>query len=49
MLIMASEEIAKYIIDKKLIEKKKQYSTNYIKKQFSEEKFNKKILKFFNE
>ena len=46
---MASEEIAKYIFNKKLVDMKKQYSTNYIKKQFSEEKFNKKILKFFNE
>ena len=46
---MASEEISKYILIIKLIEKKKQYSTNYIEKQFSEEKFNKKILKFFNE
>ena len=45
----ASEEIAEYIINKKLIEKKKHFSTNYIKKHFSEEKFNKKILKFFNE
>lgn len=46
---MASEEIAKYIFNKKLVDMKKQYSTNYIKKQFSEEKFNKKILKFFKE
>ena len=46
---MASEEIAKYIFNKKLVGMKKQYSTNYIKKQFSEEKFNKKTLKFFNE
>ena len=46
---MASEEIAKYIFNKKLVDMKKQYSTNYIKKQYSEEKFNKKILKFFNE
>ena len=46
---LASEEIAKYIINKKLVEKKKQFSTFHVKKEFSEEKFNKKILKFFNE
>ena len=45
----ASKEILKYISDFKLIEKKKQYSINYIEKEFSEKKFNKKILKFFNE
>jgi len=45
----ASDEIAKYIFNKKLVEKKKQYSTNFIEKEFSEKKFNKKILKFFNE
>ena len=46
---MASEEILNYISDFKLIEKKKQYSINYIEKEFSEKKFNKKILEFFNE
>lgn len=46
---MASDEIANYIFNKKLVEKKKQYSTNFIEKEFSEKKFNKKILKFFNE
>ena len=45
----ASDEIAKYIFNKKLVEKKKQHSTNFIEKEFSEKKFNKKILKFFNE
>jgi glycosyltransferase involved in cell wall biosynthesis len=45
----ASEEILNYISDFKLIEKKKQYSMNFIEKEFSEKKFNKKILKFFNE
>ena len=45
----ASDEIAKYIFNKKLVEKKKHYSTNFIEKEFSEEKFNKKIHKFFNE
>jgi glycosyltransferase involved in cell wall biosynthesis len=45
----ASEEILKYISDFKLIEKKKQYSMNFIEKEFSEKKFNKKILEFFNE
>jgi glycosyltransferase involved in cell wall biosynthesis len=46
---MASDEIANYIFNKKLVEKKKRYSTNFIEKEFSEKKFNKKILKFFNE
>jgi len=46
---MASEEILNYISDFKLIEKKKQYSINYIEKEFSENKFNKKILNFFND
>ena len=45
----ASEKILNYISDFKFIEKKKQYSMNFIEKEFSEKKFNKKILEFFNE
>ena len=45
----ASEEILNYIYDSKLIEKKKQHSINFIEKEFSEKKFNKKIQEFFNE
>ena len=45
----ASEEITKYISNKKLVEKKKNYSTDFILKNFSEENFNKNILKFFSE
>ncbi len=44
----ASEEILKYVFDKELIERKKKYSTNHIKKEFSEKRFNKNILKFFS-
>jgi len=47
--ICASERIVKYIFDHELVTEKKNYSYNFILKTFSEETFNKKILKFFNE
>ncbi len=45
----ASEKISKYIFDIELIEKKKKYASDFILKEFYEKKFNKKIVKFFNE
>tara|TARA_B100000900_G_scaffold406783_2_gene418360 strand:+ start:368 stop:1480 length:1113 start_codon:yes stop_codon:yes gene_type:complete len=42
------ELISNYMLDYKLVLKKRKYSRNFIKKEFFEEKFNKKILHFFS-
>ena len=44
----ASQLISRYIFNNKLILKKRKYSVDFIRKNFSEEKFNNNIINFFN-
>lgn len=45
----ASKKIAKYVFDKKLIDRKKKYSADFFEKKFSEKDFNENIIKILNE